>query len=85
MKIYLVSAVIRLTQKLKSKRTADYLASLVETDVTVWHNGQWGQTSIVNKFFLSFSAALKNLQLVQTKHSLSFQFSTRARDRAQLY
>ena len=33
--MYLVSAVIRLNQELKSKRTAEYLASLVETDVTV--------------------------------------------------
>ena len=43
--MYLVSAAIRLVQELKSKRTADFLAALVESDVTVWHNGQWGQTS----------------------------------------
>ena len=43
--MYFVSAVIRLVQELKSKRTADFLASLVETDVTVWREGQWGQTS----------------------------------------
>ncbi len=51
--MYFVSAVIRLVQELKSKRTADYLASLVETDVMVWcdddsGNGQWGQTSNLN-------------------------------------
>lgn len=33
--MYLVSAAIRFVQELKSKRTTDYLASLVETDVTV--------------------------------------------------
>ena len=43
--MYFVSAVIRLVQELKSKRTADFLAALVETDVTVWRDGQWGQTS----------------------------------------
>ena len=42
--MYLVSAAIRLVQELKSKRTADFLAALVETDVTVWRDGQWGQT-----------------------------------------
>ena len=44
MTMYLVSAVIRLTQELKSKRRSDYLASLVETDVTVWRNEQWGRS-----------------------------------------
>ncbi|MCQ2248327.1 MAG: hypothetical protein MJZ50_04870 [Treponema sp.] len=43
--MYLVSAAIRLVQELRSKRTADFLAALVETDVTVWRDGQWGQTS----------------------------------------
>lgn len=43
--MYLVSAAIRFVQELKSKRTTDYLASLVETDVTVWCDGQWEQTS----------------------------------------
>ncbi len=54
--MYLVSAVIRLVQELKSKRTADFLASLVETDVTVWRDdesgqdkgGKWEQTSSLN-------------------------------------
>lgn len=41
--MYFVSAVIRL--ELKSKRTADFLAALVETDVTVLRNGQWELTS----------------------------------------
>ncbi len=43
--MYFVSAVIRLVQELKSKRTADYLASLVETDVTVWHDNHWERIS----------------------------------------
>ena len=30
------------SRNFKSKRRADYLASLVETDVTVWRNEQWG-------------------------------------------
>ena len=44
-----------------------------------------GQTSIVNKFFLSLSTALKNLQLVQTKYSFVSKFSARARENTQLY
>ncbi len=43
--MYFVSAVIHLVQELKSKRTADYLVSLVESDVTVWRDGQWELTS----------------------------------------
>lgn len=39
--MYLVSAVIRFVQELKSKRTADYLQSLVEADVMVFRDGQW--------------------------------------------
>ena len=31
------------SRNFKSKRRADYLASLVETDVTIWRNGQWGR------------------------------------------
>ena len=32
------------SRNFKSKRRADYLASLVETDVTVWRNEQWGRS-----------------------------------------
>ena len=56
--MYLVSAAIRLVQELKSKRTADFLAALVETDITVWRDGQWGQTSSTTSILITVSTAL---------------------------
>ena len=32
------------SRNFKSKRRSDFLASLVETDVTVWRNEQWGRS-----------------------------------------
>ena len=44
--MYFVSAVIRFVQELKSKKTADYLQSLVETDVTVFRSNEWIEISV---------------------------------------
>ncbi len=41
--MYLISAVIRFVQELKSKRTADFLSSLAVIDVTVWDGDHWRQ------------------------------------------
>ncbi len=44
--MYFVSAVIRFVQELRSKKTADYLQSLVETDVTVFRSNEWIEISV---------------------------------------